>query len=58
MCWILFFGLEGRTKYTVPALVMILFFCVGETGHMQIQTPMSSKESRVKRRRRGMIWCK
>ena len=60
MCWILFFGLEAqeRTRYTIPALVRILLFCVGETRDMQIQTPMSSKESGVKGRQRGMIWRK
>ena len=54
MCWVLFFGLEaqGRTRWIIPALVMIIVFCVGETGDMQIQTPMSSKESRAKGRQR------
>lgn len=53
MCWVLFFGLEaqGRTRWIIPALIIIVF-CVGETGDMQIETPMSSKESRVKGRQR------
>ena len=54
MCRVLFFGLEaqGRARWIIPALIMIIVFCVGETGDMQIETPMSSKESRVKGRQR------
>lgn len=35
MCWVLFFGLEaqGRTRWIIPALVMIIVFCVGDMGH-------------------------
>ena len=37
---------------------MIIFLCVGETVDIQIQTLMSSEESREREKKRVMIWLK